>query len=295
MGCPHQSKGIMLQDYSIFNRTFLTKEPYSTRTKQPGLQPCLPEHECTWHRLDALRFRSHPCFKLVTDSPVHPEDGVQVWAIDQGRLFITAKSGVSFIEIRPEGEAFCDTWIEYAEGPEGYPKQVMLTESDIRGRLPPELKQKMLKLEIYSHGQGKYVVEDITKAVVKVKLPKGGVPILGSGNGFMGPKFGEGSQPGTQAQEIFFPHAFDQKMLLLAIKIYHGFALDGLEFIYEDGSTCLFGKKGANESTFSLDTRKGEYLSGFFIRAGCWVDGIELLTSLGRRSGVFGNSTGGSG
>lgn len=45
----------------------------------------------------------------------------------------------------------------------------------------------------------------------------------------------------------------------------------------------------------SSDTRRGEILLGFYLRAGLWIDGIEILTSLGRRSGVYGNPTGGSG
>ncbi|KAI4144029.1 MAG: hypothetical protein LQ340_006799 [Diploschistes diacapsis] len=278
----------MLQDYGVFNRSFLTREPYSTKTRQPGLQPCLPEQECAWHRLDALRFRSHPCFKLITDTPVNGEDGVSVWAIDQGRLIVTAKSGISFIELRPEGESFCDTWIEYSESPEGYPRQVLLTENDLRSRLPPGLKSRKLTLDIFSHGCGKYVVQDIGKAVVKVKMPKGMT-------GFMGSKYGDSSQPNTEHQNLFFPHAFDSKKLLVAMKIHHGFALDGLEFVYEDGSSCIFGKRGGEESTFKLNTRSGELLSGFFVRAGTWVDGIEILTTLGRRSGFFGNATGGSG
>lgn len=44
-----------------------------------------------------------------------------------------------------------------------------------------------------------------------------------------------------------------------------------------------------------LDTRRGEILLGFYIRAGLWIDGIEILTSQGRKSGVFGNAQGGSG
>ena len=272
----------------MFNRTFLTKEPYSTKTKQPGLQPCLPENECSWHRLDALRFRSHPCFKLVADQSPCSEDGIQVWAIDQGRLFITAKSGVSFIEIRPQGEEFCNTWIEYADGPEGYPKQVMLTESDIRSRLPSELRSRKIKLEIFSHAGGKFELQDINKAVAKIKLPKGAT-------GWHGPKFGHGDQPGTKAQNLIFPHSWDQKMMLVAVKIYYGMAVDGLEFLYENKTSHLFGKIGPNEHLFTLDIRQAETISGFYVRAGVWVDGIEVLTSLGRRSGVFGNATGGSG
>jgi hypothetical protein len=34
---------------------------------------------------------------------------------------------------------------------------------------------------------------------------------------------------------------------------------------------------------------------GFMLRAGLWIDGIQILTSLGRKSEWFGNPTGGSG
>lgn len=45
----------------------------------------------------------------------------------------------------------------------------------------------------------------------------------------------------------------------------------------------------------TIDTRRGEILLGFYLRAGAWIDGLEILTSLGRRSGVYGNPKGGSG
>ena len=244
-GSPHQSSGIMLRDYWIFNRTFLAQEPYSTRTKQQGLRPCLPSHECSWHRLDALRYRSHPCFRLPTDTPSHPEDGVQAWAVDQGRFHITAKSGISFLEIRPEGQEFCDTWIEYSEkeSTEGLPKQITISESDLRSRLPPDRKNKKLKIEIFSQGQGRYVVEDISKAFQKVKLPRG---LLGQ-TGFRGPKLGEGRMEGSEPTEVILESMLESTKLLTSIKIYHGSALDGVEFRYEDGSTQLFGKRaGAN-------------------------------------------------
>ena len=49
------------------------------------------------------------------------------------------------------------------------------------------------------------------------------------------------------------------------------------------------------ERLTSVDTRKGETILGFYLRAGAWIDGLEILTSIGRRSGVFGNASGGSG
>lgn len=44
-----------------------------------------------------------------------------------------------------------------------------------------------------------------------------------------------------------------------------------------------------------LDTRRGEYITGFYVRSGLWLDGIAIMTSLGRKSQVFGNPAGGSG
>lgn len=41
------------------------------------------------------------------------------------------------------------------------------------------------------------------------------------------------------------------------------------------------------------DIRKGEYITGLVIRSGLWVDGIQILTSLGNRSPFFGNKHGG--
>lgn len=42
------------------------------------------------------------------------------------------------------------------------------------------------------------------------------------------------------------------------------------------------------------DRRRGEYISGFIVRAGFWIDGLQILTSLGRKSPMFGNPNGGS-
>lgn len=65
---------------------------------------------------------------------------------------------------------------------------------------------------------------------------------------------------------------------------------------------CLVSRIGVYTSdlgefnlTAVIDIRRGEILLGFYVRAGAWIDGIEILTSLGRKSGVYGNANGGSG
>lgn len=312
-GCPHEETGIMNTDATLFSRTFVAREPYSTRTKEHGARLTFGKDECNWHRLDALRFRTHPCFKLASDFPNKVEEGVQVWPIDQGRIVVTAKSGIGFIELLTEGDEICHTWIEYAAADsldkEGPPKQVTLTELDLRGRLPADRKDKKLKLKIHSMGQGERVVDNVSQLTSKkavVKMPKGQV-------GFRGSKVGLSNMEGSRPEEMLLYSSSNHT--LRSIKVYHGSAVDGMEFVYEDSSSQMFGKKsgdgGGSEFLFGrlcllhpqcmpmltriLDTRRGEILFGFYVRAGYWIDGIEILTSLGRRSGVFGNVNGGSG
>ena len=133
-------------------------------------------------------------------------------------------------------------------------------------------------------------MDDVDKALIKVPIAKGK-------KGSIGPKYGSSQMGGSQPQELVFHHVTKQDRFLRSVVIYHGQAVDGLEFVYDNSSTQLFGKRGApgSGSEFALDVRRGELLTGFFIRAGFWIDGVEILTSLGRRSGVYGNMKGGKG
>lgn len=310
-GCPHQESGIMLRDYVRLNRTFTCREPFSTRTNSPGQKLCLPRDECGWHRLDCLRFRYHPCFRLPQDSQLSSDESVQVWAVGNGNVLVTAPSGVAFIELYAEDD-LCRSHIEYMDsnGPNGPPRQITLNEIDLRSRLPEDRRNCRLKLEIHSAGLGKHVVEDFAQLASKlsvVKLPNGQL-------GFRGNKLGFSQMEGSFPQEVILESAVMQTKLLVQVRVYYGLAVDGLEFVYEDFTSQLFGKRGGKPdgSEFSLgktlvtsmvrglsrmiiDTRRGETIMGFYLRAGLWIDGIEILTSLGRRSGIFGNPHGGSG
>lgn len=243
LGCPHQENGVMLRDYVRLNRTFLCREPYSTRTKSPGMRLCLQRDECTWHRLDTLRFRYHPAFRLPADPPLNADDSIQVWSVDNGKVLITAATGVAFIEIRAEGDEFCRAWIEYATGDAASrdpPRQVVLTEADLKSRLPDEKQKKKLKIELFSAGGGKHTVEDFGRLKSKdsiVKLPNGQP-------GFRGSKLGFSQQEGTQPQQVILESTMKINKLLTSVKAYHGFALDGIEFFYEDSTSQLFGQRG---------------------------------------------------
>ncbi|KAJ5481756.1 hypothetical protein N7475_000568 [Penicillium sp. IBT 31633x] len=297
-GCPHQESGVMLRDYVRLNRSFLTREPFSTRTKAQGLKVCLPNDECGWHRLDALRFRFHPSFRLPSDPSPTSDDSVQVWPVENGKILFTASSGIAFMELYAEGDTFCHTFIEYLNSessPNGLPRQVSVTESELRQRVygTEKEKKKNIRLVVCSGAMGSYTVENLSDLKSKnslVKLPK-------SQSGYKSGRLGHSTMEGSEPEQLLLECAFIKTKLLTSIKVYHGLALDGLEFFYEDATSQLFGKRGGKlgGDEFVLDTRRGEILLGFYVRAGQWIDGIEILTSLGRKSGIYGNATGGSG
>lgn len=235
----------MLRDYVRLGRSFITKEPFSTRTKTQGLKVCLPNDECGWHRLDALRFRFHPCFRLPSDASPSSDDSVQVWPVESGKILFTASSGIAFIELYAEGDNLCHNFIEYLNtesSSNGLPKQVSLTESELRQRVfgSEKEKKKKIRLVVVSGALGSYTVEDVGQLKSKnslVKLPK-------SQSGYRSGKLGHSNLDGSEPEEVLLECAFIQSKLLTSIKVYHGYALDGIEFCYEDATSQLFGKRG---------------------------------------------------
>lgn len=295
LGCPHQESGVMLRDYVSLNRTFTCRESFSTRTKQKG-QLCLPKDECAWHRLDTLRFRFHPCFQLPVDQPLIPDKSVQVWSVENGTALVTAATGVAWMEIYPEGDDVCHHWIEYlndGQSPPATPRQVALTEQVIKDQLPSDKRKRKIRIKVFSCGGGDHEVDDISKLFSnagKVKLPDGRP-------GFKSSQLGFSQMDGSKPQEVILGNCLKKSKLLLSVRVFAGDCLDGIEFVYEDGSTELFGKRGGKPggSEFALDTRRGEMLFGFYVRAGWWIDGIQIMTTTGRRSEVYGKADGGSG
>jgi hypothetical protein len=209
----------------------------------------------------------------------------------QGGVLATSKAGIAWIELFAEGDDVCHNWREFPETDGQFPRQVTLDEVALRSDLKEKAKLK-LKVEVFSAGGGSHVIEDFSQLanqkIARVKLP-------GGRWGYRGSKLGYSQMDGSQPQEIILDSAHISTKLLRSIKVYHGFAVDGLEFTYEDSTSQLFGKRGGASTEFGLDTRRGELLLGFTLRAGLWIDGIQILTSLGRKSEWFGNPNGGSG
>ena len=262
-GCPHQESGVMLRDYVRFNRTFLCREPYSTRTKSPGMRLVLPKDECGWHRLDTLRFKYHPCFRLPTDATLHPDDSIQIWPIENGKIIVTSPVGIAFVEILADGDNdVCHSWIECGNGDlqaSGPPRQVQFTEDELKSRMPSDKRSKIAKLKLFSAGLGEQVIEDTSHLFRSkshiIKLPNGQ-------QGFKSVKLGHSSQEGNHTRDIVFESAYIRTKLLSSIKVWHGFALDGLEFCYEDSTSQLFGNRNGTGSEFLFGKLYSHHFSG---------------------------------
>ncbi|KAJ1325566.1 putative peptidase family [Microdochium nivale] len=290
-GCPHQESGVMLRDYVTLNRSFVSREAYSTRTKSKG-GFVGQEAECTWHRLDCLRFRSHPCFRLPNDPVPHPDDSLQAWPVEHGQVLITTATGVSFIELYTEGDDICRTWIEYSLDNGTVHRNLTLTENELRERLPADKRRLKLKLSIKSHGGGNLDIDDFSSlssksSAIKLSLTK---------SAYRSVKLGLSNMEGSQPEEFIFSSQTHANRVMSRVIFYHGFALDGVEFFYDDNSSQLLGKRGGKPGgdSFDMDVRRGEYITGFFVRSGAWIDAIQVFTSMGRKSPIYGNANGGS-
>ncbi|KAM0429868.1 hypothetical protein ACHAQK_010985 [Fusarium lateritium] len=241
-GCPHQESGIMLRDYVVLNRTFVAREAYCTRTKSKG-GLALQGDECGWHRLDCLRFRAHPAFRLPTDPSLNPDGSVQAFPVENGNILVMAATGIFFVEIFADGDDVCHAWIEYLSEQGAPSRQITLSESELRGRLPEKKRKGPIKISVKSYGGGSLDIDDYKKFTSKesqVKLSNGK-------NSFRSQKLGSSEMDGSQPTEVVFPNASKQDRIVSRVVVYHGMAVDGMEFFYDDGSQELFGKKGGKD------------------------------------------------
>lgn len=256
-GCPHQEGGVMLRDYVVLNRSFVPREAYSTRTKSKG-GLALQGDECGWHRLDCLRFRAHPAFRLPNDPVMNGDGSVQAYAIEAGNVLAVAATGISFVEIYGENDDVCRSWIEFASDNSPVQRQVSLSEQDLRSRLSNAKKKGTLKISIKSNGGGSITIEDFQQFASKdaaLKLP-------GGRTAFRSRRVGESRTGGTQSEEVIFSSAVRLDRVLSRVIVYHGAAVDGLEFIYDDESSQLFGKRSGKEGGSCFEFGRWSMLDG---------------------------------
>jgi hypothetical protein len=276
-GCPHQPSGVMLRDYITWNRSFMMREAFCARTNSPGMRLCLPKEECGWHRLDTLRFRFHAGFKQPNEEQTRNATRPNVYPVEAG-AFATSQTGIYLVEIHVDDQL--RGHLEFIDPPQA---EVFLLEDDLRQHIPAEFRgsERKMKLEILGVGEQQVGVDDFGKLVHSGRTD--------GGNGFNYFRSNKlGSDRGEEMTTMFNGSA-----QIRAMRIFSGYAVDGVEIFFDDGSnSVLFGNRGGSPS--DIPFAPGERLLGFFVRTGAWVDAIQVITSL-KRSPLYGNATGGSG
>lgn len=250
-GCPTQEEGIMLRDYLVLNRTFVPREAYSTRTKSKGGLARIGD-ECNWHRLDCLRFRSHPAFRLPCDARPGVDSSVQAFAVDVGDIIVAAASGISFVEIYDHSENVCHAWIEFPPNGPTAKRQVTLAEKDMRSRLGNPLSKGRLRLSIASHAGGRLEITDFGTFSSKrnsFKLDSGTRASLSMPIGCSFPSEQE-------SEKLVMRSSINTDVVLIRVVVYWCSSVSGMEFVYNDGSVQLFGRKDDTEGQGFIDFGK---------------------------------------
>lgn len=239
-GCPLQETGVMLKDYVVFSRTFVTREAYSTRTKTKG-GLALQGDECAWHRLDCLRFRAHPAFRLPRDPPANVDASVLAFAVENGTMLAVASSGISFVEIYGEGDDVCHSWMEFPMDSTTTHRQIALSEQDITMRLPETMRKGPIRISVKSHGGSSLDIENFRQFISKAQAVK----MKGSKQGFRSSATGT-VQPPAAPEDMVFTSAFTER-IMTKMNVYHDEqVVYGLEFVYDDDKSQLFGGRGGN-------------------------------------------------
>jgi hypothetical protein len=201
---------------------------------------------------------------LPNDHLLNPDDSVQGWPIEKGTLTVTAATGVAYVEIFGEGDDVCHVWIEYPPENGGSVQRVVtLSEQDLRSRLPEAKRKGKLRVEVRSLGGGCLEIDDFAKTcskeVATLKIPSA-VPGLPK-TAFRGKKLGHSAMEGSEAHEFVFASALRQDRVMSRVVVYHGLSVDGLEFVYDDDSRQLFGKKGGKPGGDVYELGKSYLLS----------------------------------
>ena len=338
LGSPHQVDGVMLRDYTRLNRSFLTKESYSVRTNSYGsMPPIYPKEECTWSRMDLLRYLYHPSFTKDIDfydpTFMRPSKNGQYkvakpafYPMGNGIARFTSTTGIYLIEVVAEdlSRGFLEFLPKSLQG-SGPQKEVVVSLNELRNLMPPDFQQKHgndFSVRVLACNSPDLYIDKFPEALVTsvIRMDRYGFssgingiksPLLGNSNG--------GEDTGIQA--------FDIRKVAL-VRVYHGGALDGIRFFTQEDSgsrkentpnvpprtylgkvtqtfkspmppinsgfttSVLFGKETSNYTDVVLEPN--EIITGFNVRCGAWIDAIQIVTSYGRVTDMFGNKNGGT-
>lgn len=271
LGSPHQVSGVMLRDYTTLNRSFLTKEAFSVRTRSYGAQPPIkPEEECTWNRLDMLRFLYHPAFTREQDyldpsfmrpgkNGKYTEPKASLYPLENNSLQLSSQTGIYLVEVY--GDDLARGFLEFLPkslGGAGPQKQVILSMDNLINLYPRDQRNKYkdhFKLKVLSVNAADSDFDDLPSMLKDRAIPLSpygfGPRVVGIKSQLLG-----GTSRGNETGIV----AFNSRDVV-SVRVYHGGAVDGIRFYLRGTARGSGGGSGAPAippRTY-LDTTSGTF------------------------------------
>lgn len=283
LGCPHQPYGIMLRDWYI-NRSFMSREGYASGPKTNGKRPIRPQDESVWHPLDLLRFRFHPAFRSPFENRMESSK-IGLFPLENGVL-VRSMNGIYLVEI------YVDDRLQGSLKFLNPQQETFLFEDDLIAQIEDQGARdpnKRLELHVLGLGESQEDIPDFRALAHADQIHDTFYRNRGVLTGFRSHPFGI---PTEDLHTAIFPPD------IRGVNVRCGSCIDAIEFIPredngnpENGlSRPRVGGNGGGVNQFFF--QEGEYLVGFYIRVGAWLDAVQIITNT-RRSPIYGNATGG--
>ncbi|KAJ2717093.1 hypothetical protein H4R19_000178 [Coemansia spiralis] len=298
----HTPSGMMRRGCRDYNRAFMARSP---NWKGPVRQA--DEAEAHWHRTDIIRLRHHPCLRLPSDPPLSEDEAKEsafhMLAANDG-VVLSNMSGITLVEVWVNGAY--RGHVEYTA--ENYPERLGGKIPAAADEMTVAFPQRVLFTTARLHGiAGKWNASDKVSLVLTSRATvtqsfddfeafvRSSSRLDGDGSRvFSSNRLGSGGMQGTVKSDALFSAKSIRSSLpkLRAIEFHAGNYVDGIVFHFDNGSRAQIGTcRGGGRTTLPIDV--DDDLDHIVVNCGCWIDGLEFVTVLGRRSGWKGGSGGG--
>lgn len=311
---PHWPSGVMARGYVEFNRAFMTREPGCSRNgvgKDGFYAPIHSDNDDKHfhlHRAQAVRARWHPSCRLPTDPPlpylaltdqvswVEWNENEPTWVSTSQGASLTSMSGIGAVEIEYNGEHRTRyEWLHLTKETLP-PDHLTITPAQLSELIGFDVMQPSspsVKLTALACNMRQAELDDFRSHGIARPLAVSGI----SPSRIVTKSIPLGSPSnGHQQWSLILPHERDDlgppRPVIRSVLIYSGACFDGLQFVYSDGSRAVFGPCGG--SPYILNFEPHDAIAQVKVRAGAWIDAVEIILASGRTSGMRGNTTGGS-
>lgn len=314
LGCPHALEGVMRRDYTVLNRSFMTKEFACARTKKLEHEPVYPQDECIWDRRDIIRFAYLENFKLpidnedkslINDVRTKPDLYAAPDIVGTSEGFsINSETGVYLIELRAEdiGWNHFEFLPKLANGGSGPVRDTFIKFDDINKMIPDRFRNKPMEMWVLAYGGKQTDIKNIITAKSTVTGDFGyGKQLLA----FRSTEYGGDANKS--------PIIAINPNNLVSIRVFYGMALDGIEFIHKTDPATIHSRRffkhsssnsniivkrntlfGNRTNTYTdIPFTTNEFLTQINVRSGAWVDAVQIITN-NKITQWFGNANGGS-